>query len=254
MDPRGFLDVAQAVINSRTLISRLLNMPVKFVKSTFCAFVLLFGFVTGAETATGQSLDQSSLGSSSDLSAKRALISSILLPGLGHKYVNNGNWNRWAVAYAAADVSLWLSVLGGEWHRNSLVRSYETLAAGSAGASLAGKDRSFYLNLATFESSEVYLETMLRTRQWDQLDYVSDSAYQWEWESEESFLEFRDLRNDAESLKRRRSFLIAGLVVNRLLSGAISARKAGKLNRSTLSASVSAPIDTLPVLTVRMGF
>jgi len=229
-------------------------MPWNSLKTTFWA-LLLIGMSAG--TASGQQMDQDPLSTSIDanhLSAKRALFSSILLPGLGHKYVNEGKWSRWAVTYAAADVSLWLSLLGGEWHRNSLVRSYETLAAGSAGASLAGKDRSFYLNLATFESSDAYLETMLRTRQWDQLDYVSKASYQWDWESESKFVEFRALRNDAESLKRRRSFLIAGLVVNRILSGAISARKAGKMNRTHVSAYVSPPVETLPVLSLRVGF
>ncbi|NQV71916.1 hypothetical protein HQ496_02250 [bacterium] len=187
-------------------------------------------------------------------SAKMALIKSLLLPGLGHKYVNDGQWSGWALAYTAADVSLWLSLLGGEWHRNSLITSYETLASGSANADLSGKNRSFYLNLASFESSDVFYETMLRNRAWDQIGYVSDPAFQWEWDSEESFNEYRSLRNDAESLRRRKTILIASLVVNRLLSGAISARKASRSSTSSVSMALSAPVESIPVLSLRVGF
>ena len=187
-------------------------------------------------------------------SAKLALIKSLLLPGLGHKYVNDGRWSGWAIAYTAADVSLWLSLLGGEWHRNSLITSYETLASGSANADLSGKNRSFYLNLASFESSDIFYETMLRNRAWDQIGYVSDPSFQWEWDSEESFNEFRSLRNDAESLRRRKTILIASLVVNRLLSGAISARKASKSSASSVSMALSAPMERVPVLSLRVGF
>ena len=187
-------------------------------------------------------------------SAKKALALSFLLPGLGHKYANQGHWNGWAVTYAAADVALWLSLFGSEWHRNSLVNSYTTLATGSAHANVEGKNRTFFLNLAAFESSEVFRETMLRNRQWDQIDYVADPSFQWEWESEASFNEFRELRNDAESLRRRRTIIIASLIVNRLLSGATSARKVSRTGRLSLAASLAPPIDTLPVFSLRVGF
>ncbi|MDA0874930.1 MAG: hypothetical protein O3C45_07685, partial [Bacteroidetes bacterium] len=162
-----------------------------------------------------------------DASAAKAFGLSMLMPGLGHRYVNQGQWSGWARTYAAADIGLWLGLFGGEWHRDQLEQSYRTLASSSAGADLSGKDRTFYLNLASFESSDVYRDTMLRNRSWDRISYVDDPAFHWAWESEADYNRFRDLRDDAESLKRRRSILIASLVANRLLSGAIAARSAG---------------------------
>jgi len=187
-------------------------------------------------------------------SAKKALALSLILPGWGHKHAHNGSWNRAAISYAAADVGLWVALFGGEWHRNHLVDSYTTLARGSAGASTDGKNRTFFLNLASYESSDVFLETVLRNRAWDQIDYVDDPAFQWSWQSEQDFETYRDLRDDAESLRRRRSILIASLVANRILSGAISARKAGKRKRMSVSASLAAPIEDLPVIALRVGF
>ncbi len=187
-------------------------------------------------------------------SVKKALLYSILLPGLGHKYVEGGRWTGWAVAYSAADVGLWLSLFGGEWQRSHLENSYTTLASRSSGAQLDGKDRTFYLNLASFESSDLYLETMLRNRAWDLIDYVRDPAFHWEWDSQRDFERFRDLRDDAESLRRRRSILIASLVANRLISGAIAARKATRTRRLSVSAALAPPIEDWPVFALRVGF
>lgn len=225
-------------------------------KDYFIGFVL-FVWILGVPALAQNRSDLSNtttVENGSTVSAKKALAFSMMLPGLGHKYVNDGKWSGWAVTYAAADVSLWISLFGSEWHRNSLVDSYTTLASGSAGAIVEGKNRSFFLNLAAFESSEIFLETMLRNRQWDQIDYVSDPSFQWEWESEEAFNEFRELRNDAESLRRRKSIIIASLVVNRLLSGAISARKASRARRVNVTASMLPPIESNPVLSLRVGF
>ena len=187
-------------------------------------------------------------------SPAKALGLSLVLPGLGHRHAEEGNWTRSAITYAVADASLWLSFLGSTWHRSHLIQSYETLAIRSAGANLDGKDRTFYLNLASFESSDIYLETMLRNRAWDRIDYVSDPNFQWEWTSDDTYNEFRDLRNRSESLKRRKSILIASLVANRLLSGAISARKAGKSRNRSFSAVILPPADRIPTVALRMGF
>ena len=208
----------------------------------------------GLAPATTYGQSSAGITPTESVSVKKALLYSILLPGLGHKYVKGGRWTRWAVTYTAADVGLWLSLFGGEWQRDHLETSYTTLASRSSGAQLDGKDRTFYLNLASFESSERYLETMLRNRAWDLIDYVSDPAFHWEWESQTDFERFRDLRDDAESLRRRRSVLIASLVANRLLSGAIAARKATRTRRLSVSAALAPPIEDWPVLALRVGF
>ena len=193
-------------------------------------------------------------GTEAHRSAGKAFGLSLLLPGLGHRYVHQNQWSGWAKTYAAADGALWLSLIGGEWRRDHLVQSYTTLARGSAMASVAGKDRTFFLTLASFESSDVYLETMLRNRAWDRIDYVDDPDFQWEWQSDAAFNRYRDLRDDAESLRRRRSILIASLVANRLISGAIAARSAGRSRRTQVTASLSPPIDAAPVLSLNVRF
>ena len=136
-------------------------------------------------------------------SAGKAFALSLALPGLGHRYAHGGNWNGAATVFALADGALWLAVLGNEWRHGQMIDSYQTLAAGRAAAYVDGKDREFFLNLATFRSSDDYLEIQLRDRAWSEIDYVSERAYQWEWQTEEDFRKFRSLREDAESLLTR---------------------------------------------------
>jgi hypothetical protein len=190
-------------------------------------------------------------------SPAKAFGLSMILPGLGHRHANGGTWTTWSGMVAATDAALWVGLFSSTWHRNNVVDTYRTLAAGSAGADLAGKDRTFYLNLASFRSSDEFLETVLRNRAWDQVDYVEDPSFHWSWASEAEFQRYRDLREQDESLGRRRSILIASLVANRLINGLMAARKAGNERASTtpvLSAGFAPPIGARPVLSLRLDY
>ncbi len=171
-------------------------------------------------------------------SPARAAALSLLLPGLGQRYVNDGSWKGSATLFALADVAAWVGLARTVAVRNHRIDSYEALATARADAIVDGKDRRFFLNLATYKSSDDYLETQLRNRAWDQLDYVSTREFQWEWTTDDDFLRFRDLRDDAESLDRRSSILVATLVANRLISAIIAVRAAGR-SRSEARATVS---------------
>ncbi len=166
-------------------------------------------------------------------SPRKAFALSLVLPGLGHYHANGGHWRGNATAFALIDVVLMTSTVSAVIREQHRIDSYEALAVSQAQAQIEGKDRTFFLNLASFRSSDAYLDTQLRNRSWDQVDYVSDPAFQWAWQSENAFTQFRDLREEAESLDRRRSLLIATLVANRLISGIIAARKAGRESRAS---------------------
>ncbi len=177
------------------------------------------------------------------ISPQKAFAASLLLPGLGHRYAQEGSWRGRATVFAAADIGLWVGLFGANWQQVQRVQSYETLAVARANALIEGKDRAFYLNLATYPSSDAYLEAQLRNRAWNRLDYVSTRDFQWEWASDADFQDFRALRNDAETLGRRRSIYAALLVANRLIAGISAVVQAGKTNAPDLSIALSPPVD-----------
>lgn len=184
-----------------------------------------------------------------------AFLRSLVVPGWGHQYAQGGSWRGMATVYAAADIGLWLGLINANWRQDNLVESYQTLAASRAGANIDGKDRTFYLNLATFMTSDDYLSTQLRNRAWNRIDYVNDPSFQWAWTNEEDFQSFRGMREDAETFRRRKGVFVAMLVANRLLSGITSTGKANKA-RAQIALSFSAPpvYEKYPLLTARVVF
>ena len=182
-----------------------------------------------------------------------AFLRSLVLPGWGHQYAQEGSWRGMATVYVGADIALWLSLINASWQQDNLIESYETLAASRAGADIVGKDRAFFLNLATFLSSDEYLDFQLRNRFWNRIDYVEDPSFQWAWSSEEDFQNFRGMREDAETFRRRRGVFIALLVANRLLSGITATGKANR-TRGAVELSLSAPpmYEKYPILNARI--
>lgn len=192
-------------------------------------------------------------------SPQKAFALSLLLPGLGHRYAGHGHWQGRGTLFALADAGLWVGLLATEWRRNSLTESFKTLAATRADAQVEGKDRTFFLNLASFHSSDEFVAVSLRNRAWDQVNYVQDRSFQWNWASEVDFQRFRNLRSDAESLRNRRLVLVAALVGNRLVSALLAVRAANRANRADanrLAVALTAPPPggSLPQLRMRLGF
>lgn len=172
-------------------------------------------------------------------STGKAVALSLLMPGLGHRYVHDGSWRGAASFFGLADVSFWLGLLGADWRHAQVVESYRTLAISRAEADLNGKDRRFLLNLGLFLSSDDFREMQLRNRAWDQVDYVSDPAFQWRWASETDFQDYRALRDDADAWSRRRTLFISMLIANRLIAAVTALRAARRVNNTGPDVSLS---------------
>ena len=174
-------------------------------------------------------------------SSGKAVALSLLMPGLGHRYAHDGSWRGAASFFAVADVSFWLSLLSADWRHGQAVQSYRTLATTRANAQIDGKNRRFFLNLGLFRSSDEFLEVQLRNRAWDQVDYVSDPAFQWQWASETDLQAYRQLRSNADDRSRSRTLFISALVANRLLAALTALRAARHANAPDLSLSLTPP-------------
>ena len=159
----------------------------------------------------------------------------MLLPGLGHRYVNDGSWRGTASYLALVEASFWLGVVSSQWQRQQTIQSYRTYAVTHAGAQLDGKDRRFLVTLGTYVSSDAYREDHLRQRRWDQVGYVNDPAFQWHWRSEADMLTYRNLRGAADTWAQRRAVFIATLAANRVLAALSALRSARRYHNSTLT-------------------
>ncbi len=188
-------------------------------------------------------------------SAGAAFGLSLLVPGLGHRYADGG-WGKTATAHALADAGLWIALFDAGARLGNAENGFETLAAVHADAQVDGKGRGFFLNLSRFESSEEYIDQLLRDRAWNELETAQLPENQWAWATEEDFQRFRGLREDAEALRRRRPIYAALLAGNRLLSGIGALRAARKTNRSeaTLSLGIPPPGSEMPTINLSVRF
>jgi hypothetical protein len=171
----------------------------------------------------------------------KALVMSLAVPGLGHRYVQHGNWRGAATTYAVADAALWLGLAGTVWKQNHVVNSYQTLAASRALADADNQSRRFLLLMASFRSSEEYREVLLRNRQWDQLSWAERPENQWHWVAEADFQRYRVLREEGESLGRRQLMIGTALAANRLVAGFSALRAANRSNRAAVQLSFGPP-------------
>ena len=188
-------------------------------------------------------------------SAGAAFGLSLILPGLGHRYAAGG-WGRTATVHALADAGLWIALLDAGARLGNAETGFETLAVVGADAQIEGQGRGFFLNLSRHRSSGEYVEQLLRNRAWNELETAQLPQNQWEWASEEDFQRYRALREDAESLRRRRPVYAALLAGNRLLSGIGALRAARRVNRAeaTLSLGIPQPGADTPTLNLSVRF
>jgi len=176
-------------------------------------------------------------------SGKKAFALSLVLPGLGHRYVNHGTWNTKGTLFALVDATAWVSLFGARWQYGHFTQSYENMAMAHAGAQIDGQSRAFLLNVGQYDNSEEYLDVLLRARAWDRLDDATQPDQQWDWDTEGNRIRYRELRSDAEKMERRTTWVAAILVGNRFLS-AISALRAANKPRQGPVAQVSiSPAD-----------
>ena len=191
-------------------------------------------------------------------SGVKAFGLSLLIPGLGHRYVNGGRWGGAGTVFAAADITLWLGLATTIAQENHFVDGYTTLTARKSGNTLEGKNRAFELALGSYDSSDEYLDALLRSRQWDRLEGAQDPDNQWNWETTEDRARYVELRSDADSAENRTKALIGALIVNRLISGitaALSSRKTRSYPTSSYSAGLGySRHSNLPVASVSLRF
>lgn len=181
-----------------------------------------------------------------------AIAGSVLIPGLGEWYA--GNFEESGKYSLAAEGALWVSYaalrLHGSWVRN------DARAFGSqmAGISFSGKDADFEVNIGNFLTVDDYNQAKLKNREFDKL--YTDPAYAWSWTSDAERQRFKDERIRSDRIVQSAKFVIAGLVVNRVISAFAAGRGAAAANRAARRAEwgigMNAGVDALgaPALTL----
>lgn len=184
----------------------------------------------------------------------KALWKSLIMPGWGHHYVDQENWNRGKI-HLTSDVILIISYFGFDARASNLQSQSITLANLRAGIDLDGRSRSLRLAIGDFQNLQEYNEYQLRTRNWNRLiDDIPENR--WHWQSDSDRQEYRDIRETSDRTRQQLPAIISLLVVNRVISG-ISAFTRAK-NQTELPVARVEPVGGVPGMgyqaTIRFSF
>ncbi len=178
---------------------------------------------------------------SEQVSVRKAMLYSALVPGLGEMYLSD--YTR-AGIFLGAEILIIASYLQLNREVDWKTNSYQLYAYRYADVPVGGSD-SYYRLINSYISSEQYnaeIELYFRNRfivyeynpqmynYYLDLYLISDEDA-WEWASRENWLAYRELRREKQRLEIYTNFAIGAAVLNRLISVIDSAILAKKVNR-----------------------
>jgi len=152
-----------------------------------------------------------------DLSPKisrKNILYSLLVPGLGEWAAGH---RTAAKIFLGADLSLIGGIIGSQAYARQLERDFHGFAAVHAGVNIAGKNSQYWIDvgnatdLFTFNERRRVQRNLKAT--WPETDF-----YFWQWDSEKNRFKYAALRSKQHNWDNASNFLVAGMIINRLIS------------------------------------
>ncbi len=167
-------------------------------------------------------------GSSGGLTMKRAMLYSLLLPGLGEYQA--GSTLR-AKAFFALEAGIWTSfaVLRTQGHLRE--ERYKNFAVQFAGITGTNHSDEYYKTIGQYDSSydyETEFKAEGRVEIWPDVGYYALEAYylenrisdfeEWAWSSFDRRVDYRAMRSSSRLSYRRSLYMVAAAAANRIAS------------------------------------
>jgi hypothetical protein len=146
--------------------------------------------------------------------AKAALLS-FLLPGAGEIY---GGSEAKGKVFIFSEASVWVGFLGFRTYGSWLKDDYRVYAASRAKVNLKGKPDDFFDQLSFYDSRDQYNQFALLYHRGEVHPFPEDDYWNWEWDSRESRLHYRDIKNRSKDASRKALYMVGLSIVNRIVS------------------------------------
>jgi hypothetical protein len=211
-----------------------------------------------AMTATTMWDDQAETAGGAPISPTKAVLYSLLLPGLGDYQL--GNKGR-ASAFFAVEGAIWIAFGVFQVQGSQREEDYEELAMRFAGVSRTGHSDEFYATVREYANSEDY-EAVVKLEgrnvlaepdcntcplRLDRINaealeqYFTDNRIEdyepWQWSSHERQLQYSEVRSSSKTSYRRADYMFAAAAANRIVSAVVAygaARSANKAYQNEL--------------------
>jgi hypothetical protein len=176
-----------------------------------------------------------------ELSMTRAILYSLLLPGLGDWYA--GRKDR-ATAFFIVDAALWTTFIAFQVQGHQREEGYKEFAQIFAGVESTDHSDDFYSEIGQFGSSNQYeaeFKKESRLDLWPDVGYDALENYyldnrvadfeEWAWSSFESRVDYRQMRSSSKLSYRRSGYMLALAAFNRVVAS-VFAYQAVKSSRA----------------------
>jgi len=140
---------------------------------------------------------------------------SLLVPGAGELYLGD---RRGAAIFLSAEGAIWSTAAGFYVHGNWRKEEYRNFAAINAGANPEGKDDEFFEDILHYSSRDSYNYWMHLIYRDEIPLYPETDEYFWEWESDEAWDEYGDIRASSERSFRNAKIVLGVGLINRVIS------------------------------------
>ncbi|MDT8323817.1 MAG: hypothetical protein RRA94_06900, partial [Bacteroidota bacterium] len=147
-------------------------------------------------------------------SAFVAVLYSLALPGMGELYAGRFDRGKYPLILEAG---LWLGLIGVNSYGNWVEDDARLFAVQHAGINAAGKEDDYFVDIENYSDLYDYNNQMLVERRLEDV-YPDESAWRWDWDSEENRLDYKDQRIFADELHNGVTFFVLGMVANRIWS------------------------------------
>ncbi len=144
----------------------------------------------------------------------RAVLLSLLIPGAGEWYLGH---RKAAKIFLGAELALWAGYLGSLAYADVLKKDYQTFAALHAGVDPVGKNEQYWIDIGNANNIYDLNEKRLVQRNLEAV-YTNIGEFYWQWDSESHRYRYVDLRLKQHSWRRTATFMIGGMILNRILS------------------------------------
>lgn len=158
----------------------------------------------------------------------KAFILSFLLPGAGELYAGSP---KMAKIFFGVEVALWATYASFRAYGHWKEEDYKRYAVAHAGVTLAGKDHQYFVDVENYPNIRAYNDAKLQQRDVAAM-YPETDEWAWAWDSEKSQKRFEKLRLASDDAYSNSLFVIAGILINHIVSGIDAMRIARKAQKA----------------------
>lgn len=142
------------------------------------------------------------------------ILLSLVIPGLG-QWVAGEKGS--AKIFMVTELAFWASYFGSREYANVIRRDYYTFAAVHAGVDTRSKDKQYWIDIGNSPGIYQFNERRRMERNLE-ATYSENDHYFWLWDSESNRVEYTELRDKEDNWKQIATFMVGGMVLNRIIS------------------------------------